>query len=74
MSVISPQGTLQVSTPNHEPLSLTIEGDAPLAVRVEVENTCTCGAGHARHVGSYTDTLRRTLGARKPQAVTTGVF
>ena len=60
MSVISPQGTLQVSTPNHEPLSLTIEGDAPLAVRVEVENTCTCGAGHARHVGSYTDTDFRT--------------
>ena len=56
MSVISPQGTLQVSTPHHEPLSLTIEGDAPLAVRIEVENTCTCGAGHTPHAGSYTDT------------------
>lgn len=56
MSVVATkENTLSVSTTDGQPISLTIDADAPAAVQLVVESSCSCG-GAARRTGAYTDT------------------
>ncbi|MCD4849460.1 hypothetical protein LN996_01405 [Arthrobacter sp. AK01] len=52
----SKEGTLRVSTTKGEPVELRIDASDPVAVRLEVDNTCGCAEGSGRRVGAYTDT------------------
>ncbi|MBP2395135.1 hypothetical protein [Paenarthrobacter nicotinovorans] len=48
--------TLRVSATKGDHVDLTIGASDPVAVRLEIDNNCGCADGHARGVGSYTDT------------------
>lgn len=52
----SEERTLRVSTPQGEPVALTIDASDAVAVRLEIDSNCGCAHSTVRGVGSYTDT------------------
>ena len=56
MSAISPEVTvLRVSTDRNETITLQLEGDRAVTVRLEVDSKCGCHAAPSSRAGSYID-------------------
>ena len=56
MTANSDETILRVTTAWREPIDLRVEAGAPVAVRVEIQGSCTCQCGSVRRPGSYVDT------------------
>ena len=55
-AITSEETLLRIAADNAEPLNLRVDAGAPVAVRIEVQGTCTCQGGASVRPGSYTDT------------------
>lgn len=57
MSAISPEETLlRITAADADPLDLRVDAGTPVAVRIELQPTCTCQGNTSLRAGSYTDT------------------
>jgi hypothetical protein len=57
MSAITSEETvLRIAAADADPLNLSVDSGAPVAVRIEVQGTCTCQGSGSVRPGSYTDT------------------
>ncbi|TNB74595.1 hypothetical protein FHJ30_05255 [Arthrobacter sp. BB-1] len=55
-AITSEETVLRIAANDAEPLNLRLDAGAPVAVRIDVQGTCTCRGGASVRPGSYTDT------------------
>ena len=55
-AITSEKPVLKITAGDASPLNLRLDAGAPVAVRIDVQGTCTCQGGASVRPGSYTDT------------------